>query len=115
MAVAATESPAPAVPQAEKKQTSTSTFVRVMRYSAVRLVTLFATVVVGVYLTIMIANMGGYVDQIMRNDIREKVTQQYANNKATQNMDPELRKQLIQKEIALEEQRMGLNTPIAVR
>jgi peptide/nickel transport system permease protein len=113
MAVATTESPV--VPQAEKKPASNSTFVRVMRYSAVRLVTLFATVIVGVYLTIMIANMGGYVDKIMRNDIRERVTQQYANSKAAQNMDAAVRTKLIKDSIALEEQRMGLNTPIAVR
>ena len=113
MAVATTESPA--APKAEKKQESTSTFVRVMRYSAVRLVTLFATVIVGVYLTIMIANMGGYVDEIMRNDVRERITQQYANSKAAQNMDPAVRAKLIQESIALEEQRLGLNTPVAVR
>ena len=49
------------------------------------------TVVIGVYLTIMIANMGGYVDQIMRNDIRDRITQQFAANPPTQNMDPETR------------------------
>jgi peptide/nickel transport system permease protein len=47
------------------KKTS-STFMRVMQYTAVRLVTLFVTIVIGVYLTIMIANMGGHVDNIMR-------------------------------------------------
>jgi peptide/nickel transport system permease protein len=113
MAVAATDSTQ--VPQVEKKKISNSTFVRVMRYSGVRLLTLFVTVVIGVYLTIMIANMGGYVDQIMRNDIRERITMMYANNKATQTMDSATRKQLIEKSIALEENRVGLNTPIAVR
>ncbi len=115
MTVATSESPAPAVPQAEKKSVTNSTFVRVVRYSAVRLVTLFATVVVGVYLTIMIANMGGYVDTIMRNDIRDNVTQSFASNKAMQNIDPERKKQLIAEQIAREEERMGLNTPVAVR
>jgi peptide/nickel transport system permease protein len=113
MAVAATDSKA--LPQPEKKKASNSTLVRVLRYSGVRLLTLFVTVVIGVYLTIMIANMGGYVDQIMRNDIRDRITQMYANNKATQTMDSNTRKQLIDKSIALEEQRVGLNTPIAVR
>src|SRR5512146_2832187 len=104
MAVAATDSTQ--VPQVEKKKISNSTFVRVMRYSGVRLLTLFVTVVIGVYLTIMIANMGGYVDQIMRNDIRERITMMYANNKATQTMDSATRKQLIEKSISLEEQRV---------
>ena len=66
-----------------KKTAHTSTFVRVSRYVVMRLLVLFATVVVGVYLTIMIANMGGYVDQIMRGEIRDRVTQTIAVNPAT--------------------------------
>lgn len=113
MTVAATEPQA--VLKAEKKPMSNSTVVRVLRYSAVRLITLFVTVVIGIYLTILIANMGGYVDQIMRNDVRERITQMYANSKAAQNMDAETRKKLIADSIALEEQRLGLNTPVAIR
>jgi peptide/nickel transport system permease protein len=79
------------------------------------LVTLLVTVVIGVYLTIMIANMGGYVDTIMRNDIRDRVTQQFAANPLMQNMDTQTRAKLIQDTIAREEERMGLNTPVAVR
>ena len=113
MAVAATESkPAPEV---IKKPASGSTFVRVIRYSAVRLLTLFVTVVIGIYLTIMIANMGGHVDDIMRTDIRERITQQFAANRANQQMDPAVRQKLMAQSIALEENRIGLNTPQAVR
>jgi peptide/nickel transport system permease protein len=92
-----------------------STFLRVSRYVVVRLLTLFATVVVGVYLTIMIANMGGYVDQIMRNEVRDTVTQRIALNPAMQKLDPAVRKQLIEDTIAQEEKRLGLNVPLAVR
>ena len=113
MAVAATQ-PKPA-PEVMKKPASTSTFIRVVRYSAVRLLTLFVTVVIGIYLTIMIANLGGYVDTIMRSDIRDRITQQYAANRSAQNMDPATRQKLIAESIALEENRVGLNTPVAVR
>lgn len=113
MAVATTQ--AEPTPEVIKKPLSNSTFIRVIRYSAVRLVTLFVTVVIGVYLTIMIANMGGYVDQIMKNDIRDRITQQYAANRASQNMEPATRQKLIAESIALEETRQGLNTPVAVR
>ena len=92
-----------------------STFVRVSRYIVVRLLTLFVTVVIGIYLTIMIANMGGYVDQIMRSQIRDSVTQKIAMNPAMQKMDPAIRKQLIDDTVALEEKRVGLNVPIVVR
>ncbi|MBI3173392.1 MAG: ABC transporter permease [Chloroflexi bacterium] len=92
-----------------------STFLRVSRYVVVRLLTLFATVVVGVYLTIMIANMGGYVDQIMRNEVRDTITQRIALNPSMQKLDPAVRKQLIEDTISQEEKRLGLNVPLAVR
>ncbi|HVN15100.1 MAG TPA: ABC transporter permease [Anaerolineales bacterium] len=92
-----------------------STFLRVLRYSVVRLVTLFITTVIATYLTILIANMGGYVDEIMRNQIREQITQAMISNPANQNMNPDVRKQLIDQAVAQEEQRVGLNTPFAIR
>ena len=113
MAVAATQ-PKPA-PEVMKKPVTNSTFIRVLRYSAVRLLTLFVTVVIGIYLTIMIANLGGYVDTIMRNDIRDRITQQYAASRSAQSMDPATRQKLIAESITLEENRIGLNTPVAVR
>ena len=54
-----------------KKKPPPSTFGRVGRYTLTRLVVLFFTMVVGIYLTILIANMGGYVDTIMKAEIRE--------------------------------------------
>ena len=98
-----------------KKSAKNSSFLRVMRYVGVRLLTLFITVVIGVYLTIMIANMGGFVDQIIKGEIRERITQAFIANPSFQQMDPEVRKNLIQEKIALEEKRQGLDTPIAIR
>ena len=65
-----------------RRSAGSSTFVRVSRYVVTRLLTLAMTVVIGVYLTIMIANMGGYVDQIMKNEIGDRVTQSIAANPA---------------------------------
>ncbi len=98
-----------------KKTWHDSTLVRVSRYALVRLLTLFVTVVIGIYLTINIANMGGYVDQIIKGEIRDRVTQSLIANPSFQQMDPEVRKNLLEEKIALEEQRQGLNTPIAIR
>ena len=97
------------------KSGSNSTFVRISRYVLTRVLTLSVTVVIGVYLTIMIANMGGYVDQIMKNEIGDRVTQAIAANPAMQQMDPDARRKLIQERIASEEKRLGLDVPIAVR
>ena len=98
-----------------KKSRRESTFMRVARYVVVRLLSLFTTVVIGIYLTIMIANMGGYVDQIMRGEIRDRVTQAIIASTRNQNMDLAVRQKLIQDKIASEEEHVGLNVPIAIR
>lgn len=98
-----------------KKARRDSTFMRVSRYVTVRLITLFVTVVIGIYLTIMIANMGGFVDTIMKGEIRERVTNSVIASASAQQMDPETRQKLIQERIASEEERLGLNVPIAIR
>jgi peptide/nickel transport system permease protein len=98
-----------------RKSTSNNALVRVSRYVATRVLSLGVTVVIGIYLTIMIANMGGYVDQIMRNEIGDHVTQTIASNPAMRQLDPDTRKKLIQERIAAEEKRIGLDVPIAIR
>jgi len=110
----ATEAQQPIQPVIRKKK-STSTVLRVVQYSLIRLFTLFVTIVIGIYLTIMIANMGGYVDQIMRSEIRERVTIQVVMNPANKNLDQETRNKLVLEKIAQEEKRMRLDQPIAVR
>ncbi len=98
-----------------KSVVANSTFIRVARYTLIRLISLFVTVVIGIYLTILIANLGGYVDVIMKNEIRDNVNQVFAANPASRNMDPEVRKKLIAETIALQEKRLGLDTPVAIR
>jgi peptide/nickel transport system permease protein len=114
MAVVA-QTPETPVENITPKKAHDRTFIRVARYIVVRLLTLFVTVVIGIYLTIMIANMGGYVDQIMRNEIRDRVTNSIAGNPAFRTMAPDVRQNLIKEQIAKEEERVGLNIPVAVR
>ena len=97
------------------KRASSSTFLRVIRYTGLRLVTLFITVVIGIYLTILIANMGGYVDNIMKGEITQSITQKAAASASMRSMSSDERAKLVQAEITLEENREGLNTPVAVR
>jgi peptide/nickel transport system permease protein len=98
-----------------KKSTASSTFVRMLKYTSLRLVTLAITVTVGVYLTILIANMGGYVDTIMRNEVRDNTTQAILSNPAFRNLSPDARATLVQQKINSEIQRLGLNQPFAIR
>ncbi|RIK31898.1 MAG: ABC transporter permease [Anaerolineae bacterium] len=107
--------PIPEKSAAPTRSIRNSTFLRVSQYVIVRLLTLFATVVIGIYLTIMIANMGGYVDRIMKGEIRDRVTQTIINSPSAQTMKPEVREKLIQDKIASEEKRLGLDVPIAIR
>lgn len=92
-----------------------ASIVRISRYMVIRLVTLFLTVVVGVYLTIMIANMGGHVDRIMKFEITERITQDVNRNPANRNMSTDVKKKLIADRIASEENRLGLNEPFPLR
>lgn len=99
----------------KKKPKSTSALVRVLKYSGVRLISLFITVVIGVYLTIMIANMGGYVDQMMKAEIQERITMQIQMNPAFKTMDPEVKAQLTAEKIQSEIERLNLDQPLVIR
>jgi peptide/nickel transport system permease protein len=102
-------------PPSEGKTRTNSTFIRVFRYSLLRLASMMVTVTIAVYLTILIANMGGYVDTIMRNEIRDSITQGILANINYRSLSPEAKGELIKTKIANEENRLGLNQPFAVR
>lgn len=102
-------------PVATKKSFANSTFMRMVKYVAIRIVTMAVTVTIGVYLTILIANMGGYVDTIMRNEIRDNTTQSMLANPANRNLDRSVLEKLIEERIASQERRLGLDQPFAVR
>jgi peptide/nickel transport system permease protein len=92
-----------------------STLSRVLKYSGVRLISLFITIVIGVYLTIMIANMGGFVDTMMKAEIQERVTVQIAMNPAFSSMDPATKTALTQERIQSEVERLNLDQPVMIR
>jgi peptide/nickel transport system permease protein len=71
--------------------------------------------VIGIYLTIMIANMGGYVDQMMKAEIQERVTMQIQMDPKYRSWDPATRAQLAQERIQLEIERLDLDQPLVVR
>jgi len=110
---AVAEAPVEAVP--EKKRSGSSTLVRVARYSAVRLASLLATVVVSVYLTILIANMGGYVDRIQRGAIEESISMQLAMNPAFKALSLAEKEKYKADLIAVQERRLGLDQPFLAR
>jgi peptide/nickel transport system permease protein len=107
---------------AENKSTVTriksdggSSLKRILRFMGFRVFMLLITVVIGVYATIMIANMGGYVDTIMRNSIRESAIMKVAVMTANKAVAPEARQEMVSELIRLDEKRMGLDTPFLIR
>jgi peptide/nickel transport system permease protein len=117
MAELSTPLPAPdKIRQEEKKsKAETSTISRVARYTGVRLITLTITVLIALYLTILIANMGGYVDKIRMGQIREDINMKVANNPANRGLTIAARQTLIDQEINLESHRLGMDRPFIQR
>jgi len=97
------------------KKARADTLKRIGKYTIVRFFMLFFAVAVGIYLTILIANMGGYVDEIRRAEIRENIAIQISMNPEYKKLTTEERKQLQEKMVALEEERLGLNKPFIIR
>lgn len=105
----------PEAPEAVKVPASRNAIVQFLRYTSIRLVALFFTVLVGVYLTILIANMGGYVDDIRRGQIREGISIAVSMDPEVRQLPPSERAALIEGLIAVEEERLGLNDPFVFR
>lgn len=91
------------------------TITRILRYVLMRGLSLFITVVIGVYISILIANMGGYVDQIRRAQIREQVGSAIMADRALRALPADEMRRIIDERIELEEQRLGLDRPFIVR
>jgi peptide/nickel transport system permease protein len=98
-----------------QRRTSSSTFSRVAKYAAFRIVVLFFTVVAGVYLTILIANMGGYVDEMRRGAIREQVALMIQADQSFQDLPREVRNERMEEMVRIQEEALGLNRPFIVR
>jgi peptide/nickel transport system permease protein len=104
-----------ASPAEEAESRSTSTFNRVAKYTLVRIVMLFITVVLGVYLTVLIANMGGYVDEIRRGEITERIGYMVNSNPDNRSLTPTQRQELIESLIEVETNKLGLDQPFVFR
>ncbi len=88
---------------------------RVIKYAAYRTVALLLTVVAGVYLTIIVANMGGYVDQIRITQIREAVGSELTNNPRLQGLPASEIRQRIEQQVEIEVKRLRLDRPFVLR
>ena len=88
---------------------------RFVRYLVVKVLLLFITTVVRVYIPILIANMGGYVDELRRAQLREEIEMRIMRDPALRNIPTEQKKKMIEDKIRLEERRLGLDKPFLIR
>jgi len=78
-------------------------------------VALFVTAVIGVYLTVLIANMGGYLDTIRKAQIREQVGAMVLGDPTLQTLPASELRQRIDEIAAIEIQRLRLDQPFFLR
>jgi peptide/nickel transport system permease protein len=97
------------------RKARTQSLIRLLRYTALRVIALFFTVVIGVYITVLVANMGGHVDKIRKAQIREEVLTSLTADIQFQRLPQEERTKIIQEQIALREAQFGLDQPFLLR
>ncbi len=88
---------------------------RLALFMGKRLLALFVTVVIGVYLTILVANMGGKVDELRRVQIESRVAEEVRANPDFNDMSPQERNELVSERVQLEVDRLNLDEPFIWR
>ncbi|MEM2960964.1 MAG: ABC transporter permease [Candidatus Bathyarchaeia archaeon] len=72
-------------------------------------------VIIAVYLTILIAGMGGYVDQIIKNEVRFNIGMQINQDPAYKALTPNEKRELIDRLYEQEIKTLGLDVPFEYR
>jgi peptide/nickel transport system permease protein len=91
------------------------TLARIGKYFLYRSVALFATVVIGVYLTVLIANMGGYLDTIRKAQIQEEIGIAVMGDPANKGLSASEIRQIVDERIIIEIKRLNLDQPFYLR
>jgi peptide/nickel transport system permease protein len=103
------------LPAVNRGKQAANSFLRILKYSLVRLASLLFSVVVAIFLTILIANMGGYVDQIRLGEIHETIVQSVRGNPTNRELSPEQFQALVNDLVYQEAHAQGLDQPLMLR
>lgn len=76
---------------------------------------LFLVVLIATYITILIANIGGYMDELKKKEIELHVAQAIRNNPQYRELSPLEKTELIKKLTQIEIKRQGLDQPFFIR
>ena len=85
------------------------------RYTIVKLVTLGIALVIGLYLTILVVNMGGRLDDVRRSEIEFAVSTRVLLDRSNAGRPSSELQRLIEQRSGLEYHRLGLDKPFIVR
>jgi len=86
-----------------------------IKFVVKRVVTVYIIVMVAVYLTIIIANMGGYVDEIMKSQLMLQIRMQLKGNPEYSTLPPAELEKMAQGIYEEELKRRGLDQPFFIR
>lgn len=88
-----------------------TTIVRLARLTASRAIFLLLAVIVGVYLTVIIANMGGELDRVRISQIRQDIGATILQNPTYRQLPPEQLAELVNNLTQVQIHRFGLDRP----
>ncbi|MCS7094600.1 MAG: ABC transporter permease [Thaumarchaeota archaeon] len=84
-------------------------------YLARRALVLMLTVIAAVYITILVANMGGYVDEIVKSELLFQITTSVRQNPAFRGLNETAFNRLVNQLYEQRLEQLGLNQPFFVR
>jgi len=97
------------------KRATRETAKRLARFFSIRLVLQIITIIIGVYITILVANMGGYVDTILKASIIEEVNMEVSAMVSEKDIPRETREQMVRDLVEERERLAGLDQPFITR
>ncbi|MCK4580324.1 MAG: ABC transporter permease, partial [Dehalococcoidia bacterium] len=87
------------------------TISRLGKFTLIRTVLLFLAVLVAVYLTVIIANLGGELDNVRRAEVRTEIGTAVFANPEYRRLPPEVLAELVDGMVEQELQRLGMDRP----
>lgn len=104
----------PDLPPPSRQPPLLSGFSRIFKYALIKAITLFLTVAIGLYLTITVLNLGGYVDRIFAANIDETIGAMIQGGWLKEVPEPERSVTIEQTRLGMQHA-MGLDQPYMLR
>lgn len=105
----------PAEGEKKKRGGASHATLRFAKYAGMRTFALIVTVIIGVYLTVIIANMGGYVDELRISELTYSVNVALSSDPGFRALTAEQKAQIRDDEMARRIEGLGLNRPFITR